>query len=51
MKSRRFKNWVWYAVAAGIVTGLFVPPMIATALDAEQRVRCPIPAQGDVLGL
>jgi hypothetical protein len=31
MRSKRWKVWAWYGVLAAIVTGLFVPTMIANA--------------------
>jgi hypothetical protein len=49
MQKQTKSRWVWYAVLAAIVCGLFAPTMVANALAEVEGVRCPIPARGDVL--
>jgi len=50
MESKRVSKWVWYAVLAAVVCGLFGPTMVANAHARPRpvRARCPIPATGDV---
>ena len=49
MRKIKQSKWVWYAVLAAVVCGLFAPTMIASALAQGEVNRCPIPATGDVL--
>lgn len=48
MMKKSWNTWVWYAVLAAVVCGLFGPTMVANALSEADRARCPAPATGDV---
>jgi len=51
MRTIKQSTWVWYAVLAAVVCGLFAPTMVANAISENPASRCPIPlpATGDVL--
>ena len=43
MRNARAKRWVWYAVLAAVVVGLFAPTMFANAGELVGTPICPAP--------
>ena len=45
MKKKNLSKWVWYAVCAAVLVGLFAPTMVAQAGPSAELVRttCPTP--------